>query len=365
MTSASSLWLKFKALLHTEWQHLTTIHPSDRRWQMPFCAALATGLPLMLGAYFGHLADGLVASLGGLVFVHMPSTPLTHRMVTLMVCAFGMSSCYALGMLSHDLPGLLVPVLSFIAIVVTMVCRVYNLGPPGSLFFIMAACIGAYAPLQAPDIPRLVGLLMLGTLLACLIAFFYSLYIVRVQTPRPAAALPEPNFDTMVLEPVVIGLLVGLSLLLAELLHLERPYWVPVSCLAVVQAATLRAVWNKQVHRIMGTGLGLLLAWGILSLPLDAWRVALFMTALGFVIESLVVRHYGLAVVFITPMTLLLAEATQLGDGQSQAMLQARMLDTVLGSLMGLLGGLALHKPTFRARFGQLLRWLCPPRLLP
>jgi len=361
------LWRSLTTLLRAEWQHHTRLQPTDRRWQMPFCAALATGLPLLLGAYFGHLADGLVASLGGLVFVYTPSTPLAPRMLTLMVCAFGMSACYALGLLSHWLPGLEVPVLSFIAIVVSMVCRVYALGPPGSLFFIMAACIGAYQPLQLLETPRLVGLLMLGTLLACLVAFFYSAYIVRVQAPRPASPLPTPRFDDVVFDPVMVGLLVGASLALAHTLHLERPYWVPVSCLAVMQASTLQAVWRKQVQRIAGTALGVLLAWGVLSAPLDAWRVALLMTALAFLIESLVVRHYGLAVVFITPLTILLAEAAQLGHGPSQAqtMLAARMLDTVLGCAMGLLGGWCLHSPGFRAQASRPLRWLCPPSVLP
>jgi hypothetical protein len=33
------------------------------------------------------------------------------------------------------------------------------------------------------------------------------------------------------------------------------------------------------------------------------------------VIETAAVRHYGFAVIFITPLTILLAEATTLGQG--------------------------------------------------
>src|SRR5690606_16981203 len=33
-------------LVRAEWRHLTTFMPSTRRWQMPFAAALASGLPL-------------------------------------------------------------------------------------------------------------------------------------------------------------------------------------------------------------------------------------------------------------------------------------------------------------------------------
>jgi len=76
------------------------------------------------------------------------------------------------GVISQVSPLLLMPMLVFTSILVTMVCRFYALGMPGSLFFIMAAAIGAYSPLEASQVPQAVGLLSMGSLLACLIAFF-------------------------------------------------------------------------------------------------------------------------------------------------------------------------------------------------
>lgn len=349
--------------LRAELQHLLRPRSSSRPWEMPLGAALASGLPLMLGVYLGHLDWGLVATLGGLVFLYCPDTPLHHRMVTLMACAFGLIASYALGLLGHLLPGLLVPVLAFISILVTMVCRFYALGPPGSLFFVMAASIGAFTPAPAALLPQQVGLLALGCLLAFLIAFFYSLYMVRRQAPRAVQTLPPASFDFVIFEPVIIGVFVGLALAIAQLVQLERPYWVAVSCVAVIQGATLREVWTRQVHRITGTAAGLLLAWVLLVPALGPWGIALLVTALTFVIEILVVRHYGLAVVFITPLTIFLAEAAHLGAGATQPLLQARLLDTVLGSVAGLLGGLCLHQPGFRRVAGGLLRRLTPARL--
>jgi uncharacterized membrane protein YccC len=355
-------WERFQALLRREILHLATFSPTERRWQMPFCAALASGLPLLVGAWFDHLDYGLVSSLGGLVFLYAPNTPLSHRMVSLMACAFGMSACYALGAMSQLWPALLVPVLTFIAILVSMVCRFYALGPPGSLFFIMAAAIGAYSPIELQQLPLFVGLLTLGSLLACLIALAYAMYILRRQPAQAVTPLPPATFDFVIFDSVVIGLFVGISLALAQALQLERAYWVPVSCLAVIQGASLRAVWTKQVHRVAGTGIGLLVAWGLLLLPLDQWGVALLMMGLAFCIEMLVVRHYGLAVVFITPLTIFLAEAAHFGQGSPDAMLQARFFDTLLGSVVGLLGGVCLHSPKFREVLGRQIRRLAPSR---
>ncbi|WP_232096439.1 FUSC family protein [Denitratisoma oestradiolicum] len=228
----------------------------------------------------------------------------------------------------------------------------------------MAAAIGAYSPIEVLQLPLFVGLLTMGCLLACLIAFFYSIHILRRQAPQPTSPLPPATFDYVVFDSVVIGVFVGISLALAQALQMERAYWVPVSCLAVIQGASLRMVWTKQVHRTVGTGLGLLLAWALLSLPLDKWSVSLIMMVLAFLIETLVVRHYGLAVIFITPLTILLAEATRLGHGPLDTLLMARLLDTVLGAVVGLIGGVCLHSPRFRTVVGRQLRRLSPSRLL-
>lgn len=360
-----SAWSRLQMLMREELRHLTTIQASDRLWQMPFAAALASGLPLLVGAYFNRMDYGLVSSLGGLVFLYLPNTPLYHRMVSVMACAFGLSACYALGVMSHFFAPAMMPALVFTALLVTMVCRFYRLPPPGSLFFIMAASIGAYSPAGGAQLPLMVGLVTMGCMLACLIGFFYSLYVLRLQAPAPVAPLPPPTFDFVVFDSVVIGAFVGISLAVAQALQLQKAYWVPVSCLAVIQGASLRAVWNKQLHRVIGTSIGLLLSWGLLLLPLDKWSISLTMMALTFVIEFTVVRHYAFAAVFITPLTILLAEAATLGHGSPSALIQARFFDTVLGCLVGLAGGICLHSPRFRSVVGGGLRRLIPSRLLP
>lgn len=210
--------------------------------------------------------------------------------------------------------------------------------------------------------PVLVFTAMLVTIV-CLIAFLYSVCTLRKQPPQPVPTRPAPTFDFVVFDSVVIGAFVGISLALAQALNLQRAYWVPVSCLAVIQGMSLRAVWNRQLQRILGTAIGLLVAWVLLMMPLDAWRMCGVMIVLTFVVETIVVRHYGLATVFITPLTILLAEAATLGHGSVAALMQARFIDTALGCLVGLLGGICLHSPTFRRMVGRPLRWLTPDQL--
>jgi hypothetical protein len=359
------IWQQAKALLQAELAHLTAVQRSDRRWHMPLAAALASGLPLLTGAYFDQLAWGLTASLGGIIFLYLPTTAMHHRMVWLMACSFGLSTCYALGLACHAYPPAIIVLLTLIATLVTMVCRLYSVGPPGSLFFIMVATIGAYSPVPLAALPQQLGLLTLGCLWACLIAFAYSLYILRRQSPTPAPSLSTRGPDFVVLESILIGVFVGLALALAQAFQMERPYWVPVSCLAVIQGASLRAVWVKQVHRIIGTSLGLLLAWALLSLPQDKWLIASMVMLLTVIVESLVVRHYGLAVIFITPLTMFLAESAQPGFLAPDRLMSARFLDTLLGCVVGLVGASCLHSTRLRGALSRLVRRLRPVRPSP
>jgi hypothetical protein len=360
MDRPTSAWSRWKQLLLRELRDFTSVKRSDRPWEMPIAAALCSGLPLFIAAWYDQLALGLVASLGGQVFLYLPSTSLSHRMAWLMACAFGMAGSFALGILSHLYPPLAIPILVVITIVVTMICRFYSVPPPGSIFFVMAAAIAAFTPVQGTDALLRVGALTMGCLLAVAIAFVYSLHIVRRRGVPEPSPKQEPGFDYVVLDSVVIGGFVGLSLLVALLMQLERPYWVPISCLAVIQGASLRAVWVRQLHRIAGTAVGLLVFIAILQVPLNAWVVAGLLMALTFVIETLVVRNYGLAVVFITPLTILLAEAARLHEMAPQVMMQARLVDTAIGALVGLVGGACLHFPRFRAAVGAGLRKMLP-----
>jgi uncharacterized membrane protein YccC len=155
-SSESTSWLR------QELASLTAINRSDRRWPMPFAAALSSGLPLLVGAYFGHLDYGLISSLGGLVFLYLPETPMYHRMVVLLACAFAMIACYAAGIVGHLYPPVLVPALAITTLLATMASRYYNMPPPGSFFFAMAASIAAHTPGGILDVPLKVGLLTMG-----------------------------------------------------------------------------------------------------------------------------------------------------------------------------------------------------------
>ena len=358
-----TFWQRLSQLVRTEWYHLTDFKHSDRPWQLPFAAALASGLPLAVGAWFGHVQYGVLSSLGGLVFLYIANLPLAQRMVVLMVCAFAMAASFGLAQMGSALHPLATPVvLTFLTLLVGMVTRFYRLPPPGSFFFIMVASIGAYLPVNVELIPLRVGLVFMGSMLALLMAFFYSLWMMpRLPPPQPAPS-PHYDFQYVVYDSVLIAVFVGLALVVAELMGLRSAYWAPVSCIAIMQNVTMRAVWNKQVHRILGTAAGMVLTWLLLTLQLNPWSLFLILTTLSFIIEMLVVRHYGLAVIFITPLTILLAEAGASMQLPPDVIIQARLIDIVVGSVIGVVGGVFLHNLSLREWVSRhLFRRPMPP----
>ena len=70
-----------------------------------------------------------------------------------------------------------------------------------------------------------------------------------------------------------------------------------------------------------------------------------------------------LAVIFITPLTIFLAEAGNWGQQTPLDIMLTRMLDIGLGSSVGLVGGALLHVPAFRSRVVRAIRVIWPARL--
>lgn len=85
---------------------------------------------------------------------------------------------------------------------------------------------------------------------------------------------------------------------------------------------------------LVGAGLYALLA---LLHPAGLW-LALLLGILQFLIELVVVRHYALALVFITPLVLLLTGAAT-GEIGDMSIALERIVDTVVGAALGAASG--------------------------
>ena len=125
-----------------------------------------------------------------------------------------------------------------------------------------------------------------------------------------------------------------LSGALATVLDIGHPYWATVAAAAPLTGRGARGQLVRGLHRVGGTLVGLVGAAVLLSLHLDPVAIVLVAAALQITTEMLVGRNYGLALVFITPMALLMGQLAV--EQPVGPLLVDRLVETVIGTAVAL-----------------------------
>ncbi len=326
------------------WRQLFRFNKTDRAWHLPVVAGLCVGTPLLTGLVYDNLDAGKLASIGALVILYIQSNRLVNRMMILMVCGFGFIFSFTLGL-----------VFSFNHWLAPLVLALYTCGvhyalnrlrlrrPPGNFFFIMIAAIAISLPHNRQTVAEGIGYFSIGVISACTIGLLYSILVLRKDPHTPDTIAIEQDTYVNLTESMIFGAMVGIALLAAILLGLENPYWVPTSCMAVMQGVNTKHVWTRAVQRILGTFIGLGLTWLILQTGVSTWGICASVLLLQVLIEFLVVRNYTVAAVFITTLTIFLAEPTANLAMDPDHLIAARFFDILTGSLIGGIGGWLLY----------------------
>lgn len=333
-----------------ELNYLFQFKKTERLWHIPFLASLCTGVPLLIGLCFNALSSGVLACLAGLVILYFPTKAnLKDRMLSLLVCSFGFMISVALGLLLSF--NSIVSSLSIgaIAVAIHWIVLKFKINPPGSFFFVFVAAIASGMPHNLNTIATKVGLVAMGTMFACLVALIYSLITMKdyAKSIESVKSQDKINYAHFV-EAFIFGSFISLSFIIGYLFKMHNPYWIPVSCMAVMQGASIRHIWRRSIHRIIGTLFGLAFCWVILSISTSPINVCISIICLQFIIEMLIVRNYTLAVFFITPMTILLAETANPYILDTNHLIIARLLDILIGSSIGAIGGLFIYHEKIR-----------------
>ncbi|WP_432696241.1 FUSC family protein [Marinobacterium sp. YM272] len=318
-----------------------------RPWHLPVMTGLCALIPALVGAFYGAFSLGVIGCLGTMIFIYIPQATLAKRLFTLLMVAIGFQLSYYLSATaSETLPGAVL-ILFLITFAMTLVVRLLRVALPGRFFFVLVATT---ATIQAPEMPpvdeRLL-ILGLGSLTAMLGMLIYHLLV----PVNPAAGPPKlpPNqsaedpWSATLADGLCSALFVALTFYIASELELLKPYWATIACAAILQGNSLQHMWQRQAQRIVGTALGLGVAWLLFSFQPSTLVLALAIGLFNVAIQSLVVRNYALALVFITPMTLIFSEASSLQTDLG-TLIEERFVETVLGSLMGFIGGWVLHR---------------------
>lgn len=330
---------------------------TDRKWPIPVLVGLSVAIPILGGYFTGAMQGGKLASMAGLVILYIQTLSVTRRLITLMACSFGMMISFSLGSLFSFNPFIAPLLLGLYAFFVHTALYYLKMNrAPGNFFFIMIASIAVCLPFKPSAIPQNIGYVGIGTMISFFLSLIYSLVTLKQPSLISEAAAVEKTKYVNLVESATFGFMVGLALLIANVLHLHNPYWVPTSCAAVMQGISTRHIWQRSVQRIVGTFIGLALTWVILLLHPSLLTLCLSVIGLQLLVEFLVVRNYGLAVIFITILTIFLAESGNALTTDPTTLITARFVDIFIGSSIGAVGGWLLYNERLQYRATQRLR---------
>ncbi len=86
-----------------------------------------------------------------------------------------------------------------------------------------------------------------------------------------------------------------LAAYLSQSLHLVNAYWMTFTCAAILQGENLHSVMQRNVQRILGTSLGLLLSAILLMIPFTPLQTIGIISILYAAFEGFINRNYAIA----------------------------------------------------------------------
>ncbi len=157
------------------------------------------------------------------------------------------------------------------------------------------------------------------------------------------------------LTSIRFGIITSIATIIAHSFDFTRSYWIPLSCVAVMSGASMVATFHRALQRSMGTMLGIIIATAILHFHPSGYAVALSILLFTALTELFIVKNYGLAIIFITPNALILAETITGGEFSAFYFASARMIDVIIGSIIGLTGVILMGRRTASLRIPRIM----------
>ena len=191
---------------------------------------------------------------------------------------------------------------------------------------------------------------------------FFTFGYAAIGSIQPTAPLGQAMLTGLI--SVVLAMLIGVSSRLRPAWRtsmappakrvLTPDHWrefrveAGVNAVAPIAGPSLAQRIKKGVHRILGTFAGVVAA-GLLLAPHPApWVLVLMVIVLQFAAEMFVLRHYALALIFITPLALIMTELA--APTNPEELMVDRALQTAIGALVGISLVYLMHQRTLREK---------------
>jgi hypothetical protein len=323
---------------------LLTVAPHAESHHPALRVGLSAAVPILLLWMFAHLEWAPYALLAVMVSVFGRRVAPWGRLRLQAAVACVQVALIVTGTaLAVEAPGLVAIVLvtALVAGSGTLLADAMGWTPPGSLFFVFAFGVCSALPSATADIASAAVVSAGSAGFALFVTAAWAFVEARTRTASNAPTAPAQGRALLVTHALVCFFAAAIAGLTAVSLGLSHPYWAMVSAIVPVVGSTTSGQLLRAGHRVIGTGLGLGVAFCIFAWPLEPFAVLLLLIVLTVATEMFVARNYSIALLFLTPLTIGMPYLA--GTPVLEDLLFARGVETVIGVGIAVLLILATH----------------------
>ncbi|MGP5034148.1 FUSC family protein [Brachybacterium alimentarium] len=307
-----------------------------------FRIAVGLAIPMSVLLLTDHVSWAMYVGFGAFTGIYSRYEPTRMRFRRQALAGAMLTVCVTLGATLSSVGELMDPtaaswttllVSSVVAGLAAVLVLARGLKPGGAIFPLFAVAAVASAPPAAPVWAAF--LVAAGAATLCVGLGLLGHWAgerhpaahVDPGAERWTGAQLGAEFSRFAIASAVAGML-GLAS------GLPFPYWAQIAAIALLSAPGRTLQVERGLHRVIGTTLGIVTTAFLLSFPSEPWQFVVWVVVLQFLAEMYVLRNYAFALLFITPLALLMV---QLAHPQPVGpMLEARVLETAIGVVVGI-----------------------------
>ncbi|MCY8720903.1 FUSC family protein [Bacillus sp. S10C12M] len=139
-------------------------------WKKAIGSGIASGFPVLIGALAGHTDYGLIASIGGFVYLYAGGESYKKRALKLLLVSIGIALSFGLGTLLSGVFWMMAAVLGLIGAAAMFIFSALGIQGPAPMFFVLAFLVSSGLPADPSQALFRAGLTFLGGIFAMCIA---------------------------------------------------------------------------------------------------------------------------------------------------------------------------------------------------
>lgn len=338
-------------------RELARVHPAQNDHLPALRVALSISVPLLVLIVIGRPDISIYAVFGGFTAMYGRADPYRLRLAHQGGAALLLTSGLTVGVwlsIVQIQPITLVVTESVFAVAASLAADTMRLRPSGPFYAIFALGACASVPTAIPwwlAVEICAGSAAWAMLIGAAGWIRYRTQVPVTEAPSPATGNPPllgsgvhaARYLIAVAAAGALGVVVGVG----------HANWTMAAAAVPLAASSRQDRVHRGIHRVVGTFAGVLLTAAILLPNFGDTTMAVLIMILLFPTELFMTRHYGLALMFFTPVILLMS---QLANPISRhTLVLDRGLDTLLGASVGIAVAILVREPSLapRSRRGE------------